>query len=161
MELRSCQRRGSLSLNADSGAVSNPVVARTTMLDLFLGYTYCLMKRFFVLLLLTILPLQFALAGAVDAFAHAGNGHSEQSHAAVADLKAATMDADDYKDDASPRCHGECGTCHFFHSLVLFGSRVEALSIASAPAVLSPSSTDHQNRVTALRPERPKWLQLA
>ena len=118
------------------------------------------MRRFVLMLLLCVLPLQFALAGAVDAFEHAGNGHSEQSHAAVADVKAAVLDIDD-NDDASPRCHAECSTCHFFHSLALFGSCVEALLIASAPAALSPSSADHRNRVTALRPERPKWLQLA
>jgi hypothetical protein len=111
-------------------------------------------------LLLCVLPLQFALAGAADAFEHAGDGHSEQSHATVVDVKAAVIDADD-NDDASPRCHGECGTCHFFHSLALFGSHIEAFAIASAPDALSPPSADHQNRVTAQRPERPKWLQLA
>lgn len=116
------------------------------------------MRRFVLLLLLCVLPLQFALAGAVDAFEHAGNGHSEQSHAAVADQKVAAVDADD---DASPRCHGECGTCHFFHSLALFGSGIEAFLIASAPVSLSPSSADHRNGVAALRPERPKWLQPA
>lgn len=118
------------------------------------------MRRFVLLLLLCVLPLQFALAGAVDAFEHAGNGHSEQSHAAVADQNVAAVDADD-NDDASPRCHGECGTCHFFHSLALFGSRIEALPIMSTTVALSPSSADHRNRVTALRPERPKWSQLA
>jgi len=118
------------------------------------------MRRFVLLLLLCVLPLQFALAGAVDAFEHAGNGHSEQSHAAVADQKVAAVDADD-NDDASPRCHGECGTCHFFHSLALFGSRIEARLMATTPVSLSPSSADHRNRVTALRPDRPKWLQLA
>lgn len=118
------------------------------------------MRRFVIFLLLCVLPLQFALAGAVDAFEHAGNGHSERSHVVGADAKAAAVDADD-NTDASPRCHGECGTCHFFHALALFGSGIEALAITSAPDALSRPSADHQNRVTAQRPERPKWLQLA
>lgn len=120
------------------------------------------MRRFVLLLLLCVLPLQFALAGTVDAFEHARNGHSERSHAhvGVTDTQAATIDVGD-NDDASPRCQGECGTCHFFHSLVLFGSRIEVPLITSAAVALSPSSADHSNRVTALRPERPKWLQLA
>ena len=117
------------------------------------------MHRFVVFLLLCVLPFQFALAGAVDAFEHAGAGHSEHSHAAVADVTA-TVEADN-NDDASPPCHGECSTCHFCHSLALFASHVEALDITSAPDALSPPSADHQNRVTAQRPERPKWLLLA
>jgi hypothetical protein len=121
------------------------------------------MHRFVIFLLLCVLPLQFALAGAADAFEHAGDGHSEQSHAIVADVKATVIDAFDtnHSDDASPRCHGECETCHVHHSLALFGSRIEALAITSAPDALSLPSADHQNRVTAQRPERPKWLQLA
>ena len=118
------------------------------------------MHRFVIFLLLFVLPLQFALAGAVDAFEHATDRHSEHSHAAGTDI---TLDAVDVEgnDNGSPRCFGECGTCHFFHSLAFFGSRVHAMTMMSAADALSPSSADHQNRVTAQRPERPKWLQFA
>jgi|GEM_PF-2641062 len=118
------------------------------------------MRRFIILLLLCVLPLQFALAGAVDAFEHANEGHAEHSHAAVVDTEVAGLDTDN-SDDLSPRSHADCGHCHFFHSIALFGSHTEALAIPSAQVVLSPSSADHTNRVTAQRPERPKWLQLA
>lgn len=118
------------------------------------------MRRFIILLLLCVLPLQFSLAGAVDAFEHANGGHAEHSHDAAADAKLTAVDADS-SDDLSPRCQGECGHCHFFHSIALFGSRTEALAIPSAQVTLSPPSADHINRVTAQRPERPKWLQLA
>ncbi len=118
------------------------------------------MRRMVIFLLLCVLPLQFALAGAVDAFDHANDRRSWHSHAAVADAKMVTVDLGG-NDDSSSRGHGDCGTCHFVHSLALFGSRIEALAFASAADVLSLASADHKNRVTALRPERPKWLQLA
>ena len=118
------------------------------------------MRRFILLVLLIVLPLQFALAGAVDAFEHAGDGHSERSHATSTAIQPDTVDVDG-NDDVSPRCHSECGTCHFFQSLAWFGSVIQTLQIASAADVLSLPIPDHQNRVTAQRPERPKWSQFA
>ena len=118
------------------------------------------MRRFIIFLLLCVLPLQFALAGAVDALEHADEGHSEASHTSATGENSAAAESDD-NEDLSPRCHGECGNCHFFHSLALFGSRVAALAIQSAPDLLSLPSAEHKNRVTAQRPERPKWSQLA
>jgi hypothetical protein len=118
------------------------------------------MCRFIQFLLLCVLPLQFALGGTVDAFEHARSGHAEHSHAVLADVKEATGDAQNDNDEA-PRCNGECGICHFFHSFALFASRIEALTVASTAAAPSLHSAEHRNRVTALRPERPKWSQLA
>ena len=118
------------------------------------------MRRFILLVLLIVLPLQFALAGAVDAFEHAGDRHSEQSHTAGTDIQPDALDIDD-DDNVSPRCHGECGTCHFFHSLAFLETLGQATAMTSAADVLSLSSADHQNRVTAQRPERPKWKQFA
>ena len=118
------------------------------------------MRRFILLVLLIVLPLQFALAGAVDAFEHAGDGHSERSHATGTAIQPDTVDVDG-NDDVSPRCHSECGTCHFFHSLAFLETLGQATAMTSAADVLSLSSADHQNRVTAQRPERPKWSQFA
>lgn len=118
------------------------------------------MRRFVIFLLLCVLPLQFALAGAVDAFDHANDGHSEHSHAAGADAKAVTVDSGS-NDDSASRGHGDCGTCHFFHSLALFAPYADPIRLAPALDPPSRGSADHQNRVTALRPERPKWSQPA
>ena len=59
------------------------------------------MRRFVICLLLFVLPLQFALAGAVDTFEHAGDRHSEQSHTAGTDIQPDALDIDD-DDNVSP-----------------------------------------------------------
>ena len=118
------------------------------------------MHRFVIFLLLFVLPLQFALAGAVDAFEHAADLHSEHSHTAGTDITPDAVDVEG-NDDGSPRCLNECGVCHFFHSLAFFGSLVQAMIMTSAADALSLSNAGHQNRVTAQRPERPKWSQFA
>ncbi len=118
------------------------------------------MRRFVIFLLLCVLPLQFALAGAVDVFDHANDGHSEHSYVTVADAKVVGVDFGS-NDDSSSRGHGDCGTCHFFHSLALFAPYADPIRLTPALDPPSPGNAVHQNRFTALRPERPKWLQPA
>ena len=115
------------------------------------------MRRFVLLLLLCVLPLQFALAATVDARAHAGNGHAHASAAFAHDGLAATVgDATD-ADESSPRSHGECGACHLCHCLAILGSRADvrrAIDLAS----IDPSRRDQHHRNAATeRPERPNW----
>lgn len=117
------------------------------------------MRRFVLLLLLCVLPLQFALAATVDARAHAGNGHAHESAAfAHENLTATAIDATDVgADESSPRSHGECGACHLCHCLAILGSSVDfkrSLCFAS----IDPSGRDQHHRNAATeRPERPNW----
>ena len=117
------------------------------------------MRRFVLLLLLCVLPLQFALAAPVDARAHAGNGHAHESVASAHHGLAATAGdatATD-ADESSPRLHGECGACHLCHCLAILGSRADvrrAIDLAS----IDPSRRDQRHRNAATeRPERPNW----
>jgi|JI10StandDraft_1071094.scaffolds.fasta_scaffold207529_2 hypothetical protein len=122
------------------------------------------MRRFIVLLLLWILPIQFGLVGTIDALEYSRVGHSEFSHshphaASTADTSAnAALDNDA---DPSVRSHGECGACHFHHSLAFFGQSHRDAS----PVVASDKpSADHchsPNDFTGHRPDRPQWLLLA
>ena len=117
------------------------------------------MRRFVLLLLLCVLPFQFALAAAVDARAHAGTGHAHESAAFTHENLTGTAGAADV-DETSPRSHGECGACHFCHCLAILGSRAEirrAIGLAS----IDPSGRDQHHRNAATeRPERPNWSRL-
>ena len=117
------------------------------------------MRRLILLLMLCVLPLQFALAATVDARAHAGNGHAHESVAFAHDGLAATVSdaANADADESSPRLHGECGACHLCHCLAILGSRADvrrAIDLAS----IDPSRRDQHHRNAATeRPERPNW----
>ena len=122
------------------------------------------MRRFVILLLLWVLPIQFGLAATVDALQHARGGHTEfasgHSHAVVFDDAAASVDGDNDA-DASAKSHGECGACHFFHSLAFLGNQRHDDFPAAESAITCVDSADPANDFTGLRPDRPQWLLLA
>ena len=119
------------------------------------------MRRFIILLLLCVLPLQFALAASVDARLHAGSDHhhhddTSHSHDVVADSAPDTVNAD----ESSARSHGECGACHSCHSVAMFAMRAD-LTRPTGVASIDPNGCDsyHRNAATE-RPERPNWSTL-
>ena len=119
------------------------------------------MRRFVILLLLCVLPLQFALAASVDARLHAGSDHhhhddTSHSHDVVADSAPDTVNAD----ESSARSHGECGACHSCHSVAMFAMRAD-LTRPTGVASIDPNGRDsyHRNAATE-RPERPNWSAL-
>lgn len=122
------------------------------------------MRRFVILLLLWVLPIQFGLAATVDALQHARDGHMEfasgHSHAVVFDDAAKNVDGDNDA-DASAKSHGECGACHCFHSLAFLGEQHHYDFPAAKSAMTRVNSADHTNDFTGLRPDRPQWLFLA
>ena len=115
------------------------------------------MKRWLVLLLALLLPVQFAWAGAAAHCQHETNpaqthhlGHHEHVHKASAEKPTGGKSAGD----------NDCGTCHAAGSALLFE--------ASPPMTVAPSSAAvvlHRVRpiptALARAPDRPQWLRLA
>ncbi len=128
-----------------------------------LGYTYQ-MRRFVILLLLWVLPIQFGLAATVDALQHAPDGHSEfahgHSHAVVIDDVSTNVDHDNDA-DASAKSHGECGACHHcVHSVPVLATSTDFKRFTNA-AIVNPNEHDERYRNAATeRPERPNWSAL-
>jgi hypothetical protein len=114
------------------------------------------MRRFVILLLLWVLPIQFGLAATVDAFEHAQGEHvhgdAQHSHDVVVDAPNA-----DAQDEASPG-HGECGACHFAHSLALTALNAVATKPADGAALAALRNTESALSLSSVRPERPKWM---
>jgi hypothetical protein len=118
------------------------------------------MRRFIILLLLCVLPLQFALAAGVDARLHAGSAHHHEaaSHSDEVTSELTVNPAD--TDGSSSRFHGECGDCHLCHSVAMFGMRAD-LKRPAAVASIDPSGRDAQHlNAASERPERPNWSAL-
>ena len=114
------------------------------------------MRRFVLLLLLCVLPLQFALAATADALEHASSGHE---HEAVAHVHGLTDDtADTGSRDASSPGHGECGACHFFHTPAMTASGAATPSPANAMTVEARYGAQAFGQTASVRPERPKWV---
>ena len=114
------------------------------------------MRRFIILLLLCVLPLQFALAASVDARLHAGSDHHHEVASHSDDVAADTANAD----ESSSRSHGECGACHCSHSVAMLGTRAD-LKRPTGVASIDSNGRDAQHRNAATeRPERPNWSTL-
>lgn len=122
------------------------------------------MHRFFILLLLWILPVQFGLAGTIEALEYSRGGHHEfaPSNAHVASTADVLSNAASDNDaDPSVRSHGECGACHFHHALAFFDqSHRDACAVVARD---KPSADHHDspNDFTGHRPDRPQWFLLA
>jgi hypothetical protein len=122
------------------------------------------MRRFFVLLLLWILPVQFGLAGTIEALEYSRGGHHEfaSSHAHAPSTADSTSNAaSDNEADPSVRSHGECGACHFHHALAFFGQSHRDACPVVARNYPGADHCDCPNDFTGLRPDRPQWLLLA
>ena len=121
------------------------------------------MRRFVILLLLFVLPLQFALAASVDALEHATGEHQHDSvshsHAAHLAHASDTPNASDM-DDSTTRSHSACAACHFFHSPAMLGTHTDFKRQAAA-VVVSMFTRDDRHRSAATEPpERPNWSAL-
>ena len=119
------------------------------------------MRRFIILLLLCVLPLQFVLAASVDARLHAGSDHhhhddTSHSHDVVADSAPDTVNAD----ESSSRSHGECGACHSCHSVAMLGTRADLKRPTDVAAIDRSGRDAHHRNAATVRPERPNWSAL-
>ncbi len=113
------------------------------------------MRRFIILLLLCVLPLQFVLAANIDAHMHAGSDHQHDATSYSHEMTATP--GIDNADESSPRSHGECSACHFYHSVAMLGTSADFKRPMEA-ASATPTSRDTQYRNAATeRPERPNW----
>ena len=131
--------------------------------------TLTAMRRFVILLLICVLPLQFALAASVDALEHASGEHPHDSasrtHAAYAPHAAHLADAGDTPDaadvdDSSTRSHAECAACHCFHLPAMLGTHADFRRAAVAALVNLFTRDDRHRSAAAERPERPNWSAL-
>lgn len=118
------------------------------------------MHRFILFLLLCVLPLQFALAASVDALTHASGGHHHDAtphfHELTGDVESVATDAD----ESTPRTHGECGACHFAHSLAVLESHADISRTPCVARILLLVGDIHRRSAAAARPERPNWSAL-
>ena len=119
------------------------------------------MRRFALLLLLCVLPLQFSLAAAVDARLHADvRHHHDASHSNESSAQADTDTDAANADDSLSRLYGECGACHCCHSAAMLDTRSDFKRPTSA-ARIDPNGGDaHPRSAATARPERPNWLSL-
>ena len=118
------------------------------------------MRRFIILLLLCVLPLQFALAASVDARLHAGSDHHQDATPNSHEMTAESTVEAANTDETASRSHGECGACHLCHSVAMLGTRAD-FQRPTDVASIDPSGRDapHCNAATE-RPERPNWSAL-
>lgn len=118
------------------------------------------MRRFVLLLLLCVMPLQFALAASVDARLHSGNSHHRDTtshwHEMAAESAPDIADAD----ESSSRSHGECCACHFFHSLAMLATRADFMRSTAVVSIDPNGRDEHHRSAVTERPERPNWSAL-
>jgi hypothetical protein len=121
------------------------------------------MRRWFVILLLALLPFQFTWAAVASYCAHETGsqaqhvGHHEHEHTSVAaDLVA---DADALSADAPAGQHLDCGHCHGgCTGMPMLKNAAVVLTSAQHPAAtFSPLVLSRAQAP----PERPQWLTLA
>ncbi len=115
------------------------------------------MRRFVLLLLLCVLPLQFSLAVPLDAIEHADGDHHHGTAAHSHEITAeSTPDAVNV-DESSLRMHSEGGSCHHHHSVAMFESSAD-FKRPVAVASIDPNRRDqHYRSATSEPPERPNW----
>ena len=103
------------------------------------------MKKILLILLLTILPIQYAWSmaavycqheqGTVSHFGHHGHQHQAQ--------------AGDDLDKSKPSKHGDCDVCH------------HAVQASVPAAVFAPSGVPRYHSYIADGPPRPNWILVA
>jgi hypothetical protein len=108
-------------------------------------------KKLFLILLLTILPIQYAWSMAavycqhetskVTHFGHHGHQHQAQS--------------DDGADQGKLSKHGDCEVCH--HAVQAAAPGAEAVLTLARAAVFTPSGVLHYHSYIADGPPRPNW----
>jgi len=122
------------------------------------------MRRLIILLLLCVLPLQFALAACVDARLHAGSSQhhddTSHSHEMVADSAAESAPDTVNADESSSLSHGECGACHCFHSAAMPATRADFKRPTGAGRIPPTGRDMHHRNAATERPERPNWSAL-
>lgn len=113
------------------------------------------MKRWLVVLLALLLPVQFAWAGAAAYCAHETDasrtqhfGHHEHVHKAAAEKPAGAKSLGD----------NDCGTCHAGSALLEATTSTSALPASS---IVVPHSPAPLPTALARAPDRPQWLRLA
>ena len=107
------------------------------------------MRRFFLLVMLVVLPLQFGMAAVADALEHVSYGHDH--HVAASKI----VDLDD-ADDAAPN-HLNCEACQFAHSLA-HASGLSQVNLFDCENDFPAVTRDVHAPVMLLdRPHRPKW----
>jgi hypothetical protein len=116
------------------------------------------MQRLVIFLLMWFLPIQFGLAATADVLGHAGGCHSH-----VAAMHGHDADVGAYESPQPPTptsSHGDCGACHFFHSLALaVPSLAYAIPVDVSAFVALPLCVPLL-KAAYVRPERPKWIAL-
>ena len=115
------------------------------------------MRRFVFLLLLCVLPLQFALAASVDARLHAGGSHHHETTPHVHEMAVDSTPDFASADESSSRAHGECGACHFFHSVAMLGARADFKRPTGVASIVPNGGDAHHRNAATERPERPNW----
>jgi hypothetical protein len=112
------------------------------------------MRAFLVMLMLTLLPLQFSVAVAVTCCEHvaatseAHAKHHQPGHSLVIDVADALVPVDGGFDL-------DCGTCHANCAAAMLVPAV--LMMARADAVRVEQITAHNMPAWHARPYRPKW----
>lgn len=121
------------------------------------------MRKLFLILLLAVLPLQYAWSaaaaycgheqGKVQHFGH----HAHQHHADSSDTDS-TYDSsnDEGKLPGKAKVHADCAVCH--HAVQAFLLTAMAPPLASGGAAYPPPSDPHYSSHIAEGPKRPDWL---
>jgi hypothetical protein len=115
------------------------------------------MKRFVLMFLMLLLPLQFSWAG-VSFYCQHETGAAAQHVGHHAHQHQKSPDAGD--DGSAPgKAHADCGYCHLAHSCAVVAAvsvpafSCDAAAIAAQPDTLSSHFSEG--------PERPKWVRPA
>lgn len=121
------------------------------------------MKKLLLILLLTILPIQYSWSMAavycqhesskVTHFGHHGHQHQAQAGEHDGD------DGDDGGQSKPGKLHGDCEVCHHAVQLSLPGS--DAVLAAAPVAAYAPPGALHYHSYIADGPPRPNWALVA
>lgn len=124
------------------------------------------MRRWFVILLLCLLPLQFSWAAVAAYCGHEGNkpaqhlGHHEHQHAGDDAASSAHAGSSKTTDSGSPAGFDfDCGHCHGSCASVAMPAEPMVPSAGAAPWVASLQ--DALRTRAQSPPERPQWRVLA
>ena len=107
------------------------------------------MRRFFLLVMLVVLPLQFGMVAVADALEHMS--HGPEHHVAASKI----VDLDD-ADDAAPK-HLNCEACQFAHSLAHASGLSHMKRFDRTNDFPSLTRDMHAPLMLRDRPHRPKW----
>ncbi|NBP35951.1 MAG: hypothetical protein EBV01_11175 [Betaproteobacteria bacterium] len=117
------------------------------------------MKKFLVIFMLVMLPLQFSWAAVAGYCQHEGGATAKHLGHHSHDHKSATSESADNDSSMSAALDHDCATCHLACSVAL-------TSYANVPTMMVAQDHHSQphaspSRTLAERPERPQWLALA